>query len=165
MKITPIDIQQMEFRVRFRGYDRQEVDQFLDEVAQAVDTLTKDNSTLREKLSAVERELGELKKTEATLTQTLVSTQALTDQLKQAAQRDTDLMMKEAELKAEEVLREAHQELARSQRDLIELRKLRLLAVERLRSMLRSFERMLEIEEGAEDTSDPLARPDTSGDR
>jgi cell division initiation protein len=165
MKITPIDIQQMEFRVRFRGYDRQEVDQFLDEVAQAVDTLTKDNAALREKLSAVERELGELKKTEATLTQTLVSTQALTDQLKQAAQRDADLMMKEAELKAEEVLRDAHQELARSQRDLIELRKLRLLAVERLRSMLRSFERMLEIEEGVEDTSDPLARPETSGDR
>lgn len=165
MKITPIDIQQMDFRVRFRGYDRQEVDQFLDEVAQAVDTLTKDNATLREKLSAVERELGELKKTEATLTQTLVSTQALTDQLKQAAQRDADLMMKEAELKAEGVLREAHQELARSQRDILELRKLRLLAVERLRSMLRSFDRMLEIEEGAEDTPDPLARPDATGDR
>lgn len=165
MKITPLDIQQMEFRRRLRGYDREEVDQFLEEVAQTVETLTNDNFNLREKLSAAERELGELKKAEATLTQTLISTQALTEQLKHAAQRDANLVLKEAELRAEEVVREARQELARSERDLIELRKQRLMAIERLRSMLRSFERMLEIEEGVEDASEPVARPDQIADR
>lgn len=165
MKITPLDIQQMEFRVRLRGYDRQEVDQFLEEVAQTVETLSNENAGLREKLAATEKELGELKKAEATLTQTLVSTQALTEQLKQAAQRDADILVKEAQLKAEEVVREANQELARSQRDLIELRKQRLLAIERLRSMLRSFERMLEIEEGLEEASEPVTRPDKIGER
>ncbi len=165
MKITPLDIQQMEFRVRLRGYDRQEVDQFLEEVAQTVENLANENSGLRGKLAATEQELSELKKAEATLTQTLVSTQALTDQLKQAAQRDAELVLKEAELKAEELLRETRQELARSQRDLIELRKQRLLAIERLRSMLRSFERMLEIEEGVEEASEPVARPDKIGER
>jgi cell division initiation protein len=165
MKITPLDIQRMEFRVRLRGYDREEVDQFLEEVAQTVESLASENSSLRAKLSAAEHDLGELKKAEATLTQTLVSTQALTDQLKQAAQRDADLVVKEAEFKAEEVLREAREELARSQRDLIELRKQRLLAIERLRSMLRSFERMLEIEEGVEEAADPVARPDKIAER
>jgi cell division initiation protein len=165
MKMTPIEIQQMQFRVRLRGYDRQEVEQFLDDVAQAVETLTNENSSLREKLGVCERDLGELKKTEATLTQALVSTQALTDQLKQTAQRDAELVLKEAELKAEGILQEARQELVRSQRDLTELRKQRLLAVERLRSMLRNFERMLEIEEGLEEGSEPVAPPDQRAER
>lgn len=158
MKITPLDIQQMVFRVRLRGYDRQEVNRFLEELSQTVEALNLENTALREKLAAAEQHLAELKKAEATLTNTLVSTQALADELKQAAQRDAELTLKEAELKAAELLREARMELAGTQRDLSDLRKQRLLAIERLRSTLRTFERLLEIEEGNEEHSHPSDR-------
>jgi cell division initiation protein len=146
MKITPLDIQQMQFRIGFRGYAKREVDQFLEDMAQTVENLTRDNQVLREKLAATEEQLAHLKKSESTLTNALVSTQALTDDLKQTAQRDAELIMKEAELKASELLREARVELAGTQRDISDLHKQRLLALERLRSTLRTFERMLEIE-------------------
>lgn len=153
MKITPLDIQQVEFRNRLRGYDRHQVDQFLEEVAETVESLTRENTALRDKLAATEQQLGELKKTEATLTSTLIATQSLAEELKRAAQRDAELIMKEAELKASELLREARVELTNARRDITEVRKQRLLAIERLRSTLRTFERMLEIEERDEDPS------------
>lgn len=158
MKITPLDIQQMEFKVRLRGYDRREVDQFLEELAQTVELLTRENTALRDRLAAAEQQLAELKKTEATLMHTLVSSQALADELKQAAQREAELTLKEAELKAAEMLREARSELAVIQRDLSEVQKQRLLAIERLRSTLRTFERLLEIEEGDQERSPSAAR-------
>jgi cell division initiation protein len=151
MKITPLDIQQMQFKVRFRGYDRREVEHFLEELALTVEDLTRENAVLREKVTAVEEEIAGLKKAEATLTRAIVSTQALTDDLKQAAQRDAELIMKEAELKAAELIREARVELAGIQRDLSDLQKQKLLAIERMRSTLRTFERLLEIESGDEE--------------
>jgi cell division initiation protein len=153
MKITPLDIQQMRFRVRLRGYDRREVDQFLEELSRAVEGLNRENATLRDRLAGADAQLAELKKAETTLAHTLVSAQTLTDDLKQAAQRDAELIMKEAELKASELLQEARMEMAGLQRDLSDLHKQRLLAIERLRSTLRTFERMLEIETGDEETS------------
>ncbi|MEW6245462.1 MAG: DivIVA domain-containing protein [Nitrospirota bacterium] len=148
MKITPLDIQQMVFRVAFRGYDRQEVNRFLEDIAQTVEALNRDNAVLREKLAFVEQQLAEVKKTEATLSHALVSAQSLADEMKRSAQRDAELVLKEAEVKAAEVLRQARAELADTQRDLTELRKQRLLMIERLRATIRTFERMLEIEEG-----------------
>jgi len=154
MKITPLDIQQMVFRVRMRGYDRQEVKQFLEDLAQTVETLNRENAGLRERLASTEDQLNTLKKTETTLTHTLVSTQAMADDLKEMAKRDAALIMKEAEMKAAELLRDARLELAAIQRDLSELRKQRLLGIERLRSTLRTFERLLEIEEEEDQPAD-----------
>jgi cell division initiation protein len=67
--------------------------------------------------------------------------------VKRNAQREADLVIKEAELKASELIRQAGIELTDTQRDLSALRKQRMVMVERLRSSLRMFERMLEVEE------------------
>ena len=158
MRITPLDIQQMVFKTGLRGYDKREVGQFLDALAETVESLNRDNTSLREKLAATEAQLFELKKMEHTLTQTLLNTQALADDLKTSAKRDADLVIKEAELKASELLREARAELTAMQRDISEMRRQRLLGIERLRSTLRTFERMLELEEGEEEHSRPAAR-------
>jgi cell division initiation protein len=147
MKITPLDIQQMVFRSRFRGYDKEEVNRFLEELAQTVEELNRDNAILRDKVVFLEQQLAELKRTEATLSNTLVSAQSLAEDVKRTAQREADLVMKEAELKAGELIRQARVELTDTQRDLSTLQKQRLLMVERLRATLRTFERMLEVEE------------------
>jgi cell division initiation protein len=155
MKLTPLDIQQMVFKVNLRGYNRQEVQRFLEDIALTVEGLNRENQALKEKLTSAEEQLAGLKKAEATLTHTLVSTQVLADELKQAAQRDAELIMKEAEMKAGVILQEARTELVGTQREVFELRKQRLVAIERLRSTLRTFERMLEIEEGETDQLEP----------
>jgi len=147
MRITPLDIQQMVFKSRFRGYDKEEVNRFLEDLAQTVESLNRDNAISREKIVFLEQQVAELKRTEATLSNTLVSAQSLAEDVKRTAQREADLVMKEAELKAGELLRQARAELGDTQRDLSVLKKQRLLMVERLRATLRTFERMLEVEE------------------
>jgi cell division initiation protein len=147
MKITPLDIQQMVFQTRFRGYDKEEVNRFLEEIAETVEELNRDNAVQREKIVFLEQQLTELKRTEVTLSNTLVSAQSLAEDVKRSAQRESDLLIKEAELKAGELMRQARIELSGTQRDLLALQKQRLLMVERLRATLRTFERMLEVEE------------------
>ena len=147
MRITPLDIQQMVFKASFRGYDKEEVNRFLEELAQTIESLNRDQAVQREKIVFLEQQLAELKRTEATLSSTLLSAQSLAEDVKRNAQREADLVIKEAELKAGELIRRAGVELTDTQRDLSSLQKQRLLMVERLRASLRMFERMLEVEE------------------
>ncbi len=147
MRITPLDIQQMVFKISFRGYDKEEVNRFLEELAETVESLNRDNAVQREKIVFLEQQLAELKRTEATLSNTLVSAQSLAEDVKRTAQRESELLLKEAELKAGEMIRKARIEVSDTQRDLTGLQKQRLLMVERLRATLRTFERMLEVEE------------------
>lgn len=147
MRITPLDIQQMVFKASFRGYDKEEVNRFLEELAQTVESLNRDNAVQREKIILLEQQLAELKRTEATLSSTLLSAQSLAEDVRRNAQREADLLIKEAELKAGELIRQARVELTDAQRDLSSIQKQRLLMVERLRASLRMFARMLEVEE------------------
>lgn len=147
MRITPLDIQQMVFKVSFRGYDKEEVNRFLEELAQTVESLNRDHAVQREKIIFLEQQLAELKRTEANLSNTLLSAQSLAEDVKQNAHREADLVIKEAELKAGELIRQARVELTDTQRDLSSLQKQRLLMIERLRASLRMFERLFEVEE------------------
>jgi cell division initiation protein len=159
MRITPLDIQQMVFKVNFRGYDKEEVNRFLEELAQTVEALNRDHAVQREKIIFLEQQLAELKRTEATLSNTLLSAQSLAEDVKQNAHREADLVIKEAELKAGELIRQARVELTDTQRDLSSLQKQRLLMIERLRASLRMFERLFEVEE-QEALHDAAAAPE-----
>jgi cell division initiation protein len=150
MKITPLDIQHKVFDTQWRGYNKPQVDQFLEEIAESVEELTKDNLVLKERLSAKDEELGQLKRAESTLTSTLISTQSFVDQLKRGAQRDADLVVKEAELKAEEILAQSRAELGEMRRMISALKQQRALVLDRLRLTLSSFHRLVEIEEQPE---------------
>jgi cell division initiation protein len=122
------------------------VNRFLEEVAQTVESLNRDNASLRDRVVFLEQQVSELKRTESTLSNTLVSAQSLADDVKRSAQRDAELIVKEAELKAGELIRQARVELGETQRDLSQLQKQRLLMVERMRATLHTFERMLDVE-------------------
>lgn len=159
MHLTPLDIQQMVFRTKFRGYDREEVNRFLEELAQTVEALNRDNAQLRERMAMAEQQVSELKRTETTLTSTLVAAQSLAEDVKRSAQRDAELVLKEAEFKAGEILRQARVELTDTQRDLSQLQKQRFLMLERMRATLHTFERMLDVE-AAEAYQDSAAMPE-----
>lgn len=154
MKITPLDIQHKVFDTQFRGYEKRQVDQFLEELAETVESLTRENTSLKEKLSTKDDELGHLKKTESTLTNTLLSTQTFVDQLKRGAERDADLVVKEAELKAEEILSQSRTDLMELKRTIADLHRQRALVLERLRSTLGAFHRLIEVEESEDSIPD-----------
>ncbi len=147
MKITPIDIQQVGFAVRFRGYDRREVDNFLDALVQDYETLIKETQDARERGDALENELMEIKKKEATLNSALVGVQKVVDEMKRNSQKEVDLVLKEAEIKAEEITKGALDDRLRIHQEISELQRQKILFLENVRSLLRTFEKTLEMEE------------------
>lgn len=153
MKITPLDIQQAGFKVRLRGYDRQEVDAFLDAVTEDYEASIRENGVLREKLTGYESQVAELKKKEATLTSTLMKAQELVEGMKHNAQKEAEMVVKEAELKAEALNRSAYEELSAVRREILDLQKQKTLFLERACSLVRIFQRVLESEE-REDRTD-----------
>ena len=155
MKMTPHDVQQQEFKSRLRGYDCEEVEAFLRTVSDAMEDLVKENAALKEDLEATRGQVQTLRLKESALNDLLVSTQRMTENLKQAAQREAELILKEAELKAEDVLKKTQEEYGILQREIMMIQRQRVMALEKFRAMLQSFQKMIELEELDPDTVDP----------
>lgn len=168
MKITPIDIQQMVFKVRFRGYDRQEVDAFLDTLAEDYETLIRENHAFRDRTADLESQIGELKQKEALLNNTLVKAQSLVEQMHQNAHKEAELITKQAEIRAEDLIKSAQQTVTNTQNEILELKKEKVMLIERIRSVIQTFGKMIEtVEEQDADlhTKDKLEDQSDEGKR
>ncbi len=147
MKLTPLDIQQMRFSTRLRGYDREEVDHFLEVVTSAYEEVLKDHQTLRDQLAGLERKLSEWRRKEETISQAVLATQDVVKDLKQNAGREAELIVKEAELRAETLVRDAQTQVAVMEGELVHLRKQRLVAIDRIRGVMQVFQTVLNTED------------------
>ena len=108
MRLSPADIRQQHFSVKmFRGFDPQEVDTFLEDVADDYETLLRETAALREQLGGHEERSRGVADTEKTLKDTLVTTQRLSDDLKENAKREAQLILREAGLNAETLAKDA----------------------------------------------------------
>ncbi|UCH21794.1 MAG: DivIVA domain-containing protein, partial [Deltaproteobacteria bacterium] len=125
MKITPLDIQQQKFKIRFRGFDPQEVDLFLEQIADAFESRLKANEKLQEEIRRLENESQGYKKREETFKRALLNSQKVLEQMKENAQKSSELIIAEAEVKAEKILNKAHNRLAQLHEDIAELKRQR----------------------------------------
>src|ERR1044071_9744434 len=97
-----MDIRQQQFTVKmFRGFDTQEVDTFLEDLASDYEALLKENSLLKEQLQALEERTRGLEEREKVLQETLVTTQRLVEEMKDQARREAGGIIREAEGQAE----------------------------------------------------------------
>lgn len=108
MKITPIEIQEQKFKVSFRGYDREEVDAFLDLVAKELEDLLRENSFLKEEIEKLNKENEHLKEMEESLKKTLVAAQKMAEDYKENAKKEAENIIIEAKNKAEKIIDSAH---------------------------------------------------------
>ncbi|MDD6795273.1 MAG: DivIVA domain-containing protein [Clostridiaceae bacterium] len=111
MKITPMDINNKEFKRGLRGYNPEEVDEFLDEIVENYEELYKDNSKLKEKLTAANEKIDHYEKIESTIQNTLVLAQTAAEQAKQSAQKEAELVVKNANETAQKILDKAHNDV------------------------------------------------------
>lgn len=109
MRVTPIDIQQQQFKTRPLGYEKGGVDQFLELVAEELEGLIRQNQDLKEELARQRASLEEMRGREETLKETLLTTQRMTDDLKANARKEAQLLIAEAELRAERMVRDAEE--------------------------------------------------------
>ncbi len=150
MRITPLDIQQKQFSNRFRGFDMEEVDSFLELIREEMEELLRDNANLREEARRFEKQLKEYKNIETTLKDTLISTQQMVEEYQTTAKTTADLVIKEAELKAEELVREAQDKVVSIHEDITDLKGIRRHFKEEVRRLIESHLGMLEFDKERE---------------
>jgi cell division initiation protein len=110
MKLTPLDIRHKEFKRGMRGYTDVEVDEFLDEVADEFERLFKENIDLNERVETLLEKVSQYRRIEETLQKTLVSAQASAEELKQNATKEAQLVLRDAELKARQLVNDSYSE-------------------------------------------------------
>lgn len=122
MKIAPLDLRQQRFKTAFRGFEKSEVVAFLTEAADDYEQALREIDRLRQDLSRMEALLAEHREREVNLRNTLLTAQRLADEIKEAAQAESKLIVREAEGRASMILEKAQTRLDEIDRDINELR-------------------------------------------
>ena len=144
MNITPLDITQKHFRRSFRGYDPEEVEAFLSLVAVEFEALVKDVNALREAGQRKDDELAEHRSRERTLQETLVTAQRASEDIRDAARKEAEITISDAELQAEKIVQGAHARFLRIVDDINELKRQRVQFEAGVRMLIDSHLKLLE---------------------
>ena len=149
MSLTPQDIQSQQFNARFRGYDMDEVDEFLERVADEMLTLIQENKQLRERIEGLKRDLSAYREQERSFQKAIISAQQIADEMKEKSGAEARRIVEEAKEEAAALLQQAHDEVAAVERRLDELRAQKSEIKEELRAMLTAYLARLDEEEPA----------------
>ncbi|MFH1757431.1 MAG: DivIVA domain-containing protein [Pseudomonadota bacterium] len=144
MKITPLDIQQQKFRVRFRGFDMVEVDNFLDLLANEFEELLKENHQLREEDRRKLARINELEAEEKELRNTLVSAQRITEEMKNNARREGELIIAEAKGNAQRIFDSIQAQALQVEAEINQLKRQRVQFEASLKAIIEMHLKMLE---------------------
>ncbi len=157
MLLSPLEIQQKQFLVRFfRGLDAKEVESFLQKVAEQMSALLKNIDELKRELEGKERQLSEHRGREQILKNTLLSAQKTVEQMKVNAEKESKLLVSEAEVKAERILNNAHNRLAQIHEDIAELKRQRTQFELKLRATIETYQKMLDMHKEEEAEAEDL---------
>lgn len=145
MRVMPMDMRQQRFRTGVRGYDRTEVVAFLTEAADDYEHALRENDRLRSDLQRMEALLTEHREREANLRDTLVTAQRLAGEVKDAAQTEAKLIVREAQGRADLLLQKAQVRLEEIEHDVNELKLRRRDAEGSLEASIQALYRALEF--------------------
>lgn len=143
MKITPLEIRQKTFEKHFRGYDKDEVNAFLQSLSQEWERANDEAREMKIKLESAEREVMKLREVETSLFKTLKTAEDTGANVIEQARQAADLHLKESQLRAEALISEAKTK-AKNTIEEAELRARQILAEmeERLKDMAESYKKL-----------------------
>jgi cell division initiation protein len=123
MPLTPLDIHNKEFSKSFRGYDEDEVNEFLDQIIKDFELLIREKKELEEKLNDQTEKLGHFTNIEETLNKSIIVAQEAAEEVKRNAQKEAKLIIKEAEKNADRIVNEALSKARKIALEIEELKK------------------------------------------
>lgn len=164
MKLTPINIKTQEFTKSLRGYDTEEVKAFLEKLSNEVESLMQENDELKEEVEFLNIKLEEFKKMEKNLQTTLIKAQDSTSRSLESTKKQTGMMIKEAELKASQIIENAKETADEIRDAVINLREEKDLIIARLRAIVNSQTSLLEgkIQQADDEPQDNKKQEDKS---
>ncbi|PLT30244.1 DivIVA domain-containing protein [Peribacillus deserti] len=123
MPLTPLDIHNKEFSKGFRGYDEDEVNEFLDQIIKDYEMILREKKEMEEKLEVLQDRLGHFANIEDTLNKSIVIAQEAGEEVKRNAQKEAKLILKEAEKNADRIVNEALSKARKIALDIEDLKK------------------------------------------
>lgn len=151
--LTPLDIRRYDFGNALRGYDRARVDQFRDQVAAEVERLARQAQALEAKAQGFHEQLRAFRERDKAINEALVSAQQLRAEVREQAEREAQLILREAKAEAEKIISAAGNEARKMEGDIEHLSRQRRAYLTQLRLMV---ERQLaEIEAAEASATDP----------
>lgn len=156
MKVSPLSIKKQEFNKAMRGYDKDEVQAFLDKLSDEFEAMQKENDSLKKELEESTGKLAEFRRIEKNLQDTLLKAQESSSKSIESTKKQSTLMIKEAEIKASQIMEKAKENANEIRNAVINLREEKNLIIANLKAIINSQSHLLDlkIENAGEETID-----------
>ncbi len=138
MRITPLEIRKQPFRKKLLGFDPDEVNSFLEMVASEFESIFSQNNDMMTQIKNIQQRLDEYSKIEKTLNETLLTAQKATDDARHNAQKEAELIIKDAQIRAGRYEDESRRRVHELESELVSLKNQRDSFLARFRSMLKT---------------------------
>lgn len=150
MKISPMEIQRQAFSKRLRGYDKDEVRTYLNLVAEELEQFQREHAALAQEAQFLRGVVDEHRQRETILKNTLLTAQRVSEELREAARRQGEATVKEAELQADKLVELAQSRAKAIERETMDLRAMRQALRSDVRALIARLEHILDSQEEAE---------------
>lgn len=147
MRVTPLDIRRQKFRKGMRGYDPGEVDAFLEMLADAWEESAEKSESEAKELEVLRARASDFDRMEGAVREVLVAQQKSADVAREEANREADLIIRDAELKAQKMLDEARKRVQILTEAIRELQDRRMEILMKMNSFIESQKNMVKMEE------------------
>ncbi len=145
MRFTPFSIKAQEFNKAVRGFDKDEVRAYLDNLSNEFERLQNENNELRDKIENSSEQITEFRKLEKTLQATLVTAQESSSKAVESARKQNQLIIKEAEIKANQLIEKAKKEAEVIRDSVLQLKEEKNLLIAKLKAMVETQANILDI--------------------
>jgi cell division initiation protein len=145
LKLTPLDIKKQVFKKIFRGYDPVEIETFLEMVAEEFEALIRERNGLSDEVLKLKTQLRDYQEVEKTFKESLMNAQQTINQSRENSKRESDLIIKEAEVRAEKIIENAKMQLIEMKNELMVIKAQKDSFAKRLRHLLESQLELLSV--------------------
>jgi cell division initiation protein len=156
MKISSIDIQRQKFQVKLKGYDQEEVRNFLITVAEQIEELSRENDLLKQDVERLRESLDEYKDRDRILKNTLVTAQKTSETMIGNTKKEADLIIKEAEFKAGKMMEHAQNQVIKIQNDMLDLKLQRKALQDKIVTSIQIMQKILEYQKEEEKSAEKI---------
>lgn len=156
--LTPLDIRRYDFGSALRGYDRARVDQFREQAANEVERLVRQCQTLEAKAHGFHEQLRAFRERDKAINEALVSAQQLRAEVREQAEREAQLILREAKAEAERIVAQAFNENRKVEAELEALVRQRRAYLAQLRNMVERHLAEIEAAEASPASMTPERR-------
>lgn len=162
MNLTPTEIRNRDFKQRWLGgFDMDEVDAFLKTVAVEFEALVNENAELSARVKSVEGELNEFRQKRQLLEDAILSAQKIIDDMRANAKKEAELILKDAEMQADQWVAAANTQVIEIKREIRELEMLRKEYELKFRALVESHLELLDMVDGSEKREPRPRKADT----